>query len=426
MPEKIRLFISLILVLIVVSSVKVNAQDEGLVGYWKFDDEGTGTILDYSGNDRHGTINGNPQFVPGIFGQAMEFTGDPDRVYISGYKGLLGGHAFSITAWIKTEANGEIVGWGNNVATERVEFRVSEYRLRVEHGAGNRQGDTIVADNQWHHVALTVEENSTISYPQVTLYVDGEDDTRSGTDTDAFNIVENFDLSIARQYNGNNRWFIGLIDEVRVYDRVLSAEEVQALAIPPKAHKPVPTDGAIHPDTWVSLEFSPGIDAVSHNLYFSENFADVNTSAESAYLGNKTATDFVVGIADHPYPEGLIPGTTYYWRADEVQADDMIRKGDIWNFTIPSLTSSQPNPPDGGRFVDPNVTLTWTPGLNAKFSNVYFGDNFEDVNKASGRSLYSDPQYTPDPLEFNKVYYWRADAFGGAFTHKGDIWSFRT
>jgi hypothetical protein len=414
------------MVLVLSSIVTVNAQDTGLVGHWKLDDEGTGTAFDYSGNDRHGTINGNPQFVPGLFGDAMQFTGDPDRVYIGGYKGLLGGHAFSIAAWIKTSANGEIVGWGNNTGTERVEFRVSESRLRVEHGSGNRQGDTVVADNQWHHVALTVEENSTISYPQVTLYVDGEDDTRSGTSANAFNIVENFDLSIARQYNGNNRWFIGLMDEVRVYDRALSAEEIQALAVPPMAHKPVPADGAIHADTWISIDFSSGVDAASHDVYFSENFEDVDSGAEAAFLGNQTDTNFVVGIADFPYPDGLVPGTTYYWRVDEAQVDATIRKGAVWNFIVPAHTASQPDPPDGGRFVAPDVTLTWTPGIDVKFHNIFFGDNFDDVNNASGRRPNADAAYDPGLLEFNKVYYWRVDEFGGTTTHRGDVWSFRT
>jgi hypothetical protein len=426
MSEKARYLISFIPLLAIILSGQVSAQDEGLVGYWKFDDEGTGTIVDYSGNELHGTINGNPQFVPGLFAEAMQFAGDPDYVNIGGYKGLLGGHAFSITAWIKTEGNGEIVGWGNNVATERVEFRVSEYRLRVEHGSGNRQGDTVVSDNQWHHVALTVEENSTISYPQVTLYVDGEDDTRAGTSSNAFNIVENYDLAIGRRYNNNNRWFVGLIDEVRVYDRALSEDEIRNLAVPPVAHKPLPEDGAVVYDTWASVNFSAADGAVSHDIYFSDNLADVNAGAEGAFLGNKSDTNFVVGIPDYPYPEGLTPGTTYYWRVDEVEAGNTLRRGDLWSFLVPAHTATEPAPPDGGTFVDPDVTLTWTPGIDARFHNVFFGDNFEDVNTASGRSLNAGTTYTPGPLEYNKVYYWRVDELGSTTTFRGDVWSFRT
>jgi len=403
-----------------------NAQDPSLVGWWKLDNEGTGTVLDYSGYGRDGTINGSPQFVPGVYGQALEFYGDPDYVSIDGYKGLLGGHAFSITAWIKTTGNGEIVGWGNNVGTEKMEFRVSEYRLRVEHGSGNRQGDTFVSDDEWHHVALTVEENATISYPEVILYLDGEDDTRSGTSSNAFNIVSNYDVKIARQYSGSNRWFIGLIDDVRIYDRVLSADEIKNLAMLPVASKPSPADGTIHPETWVSLIWSPGGNAVSHDVYFSDNLNNVAAGTET-FQGNQTKTNFVAGLPGFPYPDGLPIGTTYYWQVDEIEADGTtIHKGDIWSFTVPPITASNPEPGDEARFVDPNVILGWTAGFGAKFHHVYFGDNFDDVNAGTGKSPIAGTTYTPGTLEFDKVYYWRVDGFDGITTHKGDVWSFRT
>ncbi len=427
MSKQIIYLISFVFVLGVALTSTANAQDPSLVGWWKLDDEGTGTVLDYSGNGRDGTLIGSPQFVPGVYGQAMEFHGDPDYVNIDGYKGLLGGHAFSITAWIKTTGNGEIVGWGNNVGTERIEFRVSEYRLRTEHGSGNRQGDTFVSDNEWHHVALTVEENATISYPEVILYVDGEDDTRSGTDSDAFNIVENFDVTIARQYSGSNRWFIGLIDDVRIYDQVLSADEIRNLAILPTASAPLPADGLIHPETWVSLSWSPGADAISHDVYFGDNFDDVNVGAEATFQGNQAGTDFTVGFSGFPYPDGLVPGTTYYWRVDEVEADGTtIQKGDVWSFTVPTINAADLDPLDGARFVDPNVTLTWTPGLDGVFHYIYLGDNFDDVNNATGAPPHVETTYTPGTLEFDKVYYWRVDEYSGRAIHKGNVWSFRT
>ena len=81
MSKKLVHLFCFVLILTAILTSTVNAQDASLVGYWKLDDEGTGTVFDYSGNDRHGTINGNPQYVPGLFGDAMQFTGDPDRVY---------------------------------------------------------------------------------------------------------------------------------------------------------------------------------------------------------------------------------------------------------------------------------------------------------------------------------------------------------
>jgi len=123
MHGKLTFPIVLVCVLSLALSGTAQTVDPGLVGFWKLDNEGTGTVLDYSGNGRDGTIQGSPQFVPGIYDEALEFHGDPDYVTIDGYKGLLGGSAFSIAAWIKTDGNGEIVGWGNNTALERVEFR---------------------------------------------------------------------------------------------------------------------------------------------------------------------------------------------------------------------------------------------------------------------------------------------------------------
>ncbi len=429
MSKQIIYLISFVFVLGVALTSTVNAQDPNLVGWWKLDDEGTGTVLDYSGNGRDGTLIGSPQFVPGVYGQAMEFHGDPDYVNIDGYKGLLGGHAFSITAWIKTDGNGEIVGWGNNTGTERIEFRINDYRLRTEHGSGSRQGDTFVSDNEWHHVALTVEENATISYPEVILYLDGEDDTRSGTDSDAFNIVENFDVKIALRYNGSDRWFIGLIDDVRIYDRVLSADEIKNLAIPPTASKPSPADGVIHPETGVSLSWSPGADTISHDVYFGDNFDDVNAGAEDAFQGNQAETSFTVGFSGFPYPDGLVLGTTYYWRIDEVNDADPNSpwKGDVWSFVIPPNTAYNPVPADGAKFIDPNVELGWTAGLKAMLHTVYFGDNFDDVNNAVVGVPQSATTYTPaGPLELEKTYYWRVDEFDGADTYKGDVWSFKT
>ncbi len=198
----------------------------GLVAHYEFE----GNTNDSSGNARHGTAMGSPTFVAGKVGQAISLDGI-DFVDITGYKGVLGSHAFSITAWIKTtDDEGEIVGWGNPVARERVEFRVNANRLRCEHGAGNRQGDTNVNDGGWHHVALTVIENATLSHPDVILWLDGQDDTRPGTDPDAFNITANHDVKIGRRYSNDTRWLIGLVDDVRIYDRVLTEEEIAWLA----------------------------------------------------------------------------------------------------------------------------------------------------------------------------------------------------
>ncbi|MBL7184918.1 MAG: hypothetical protein ISS70_01220 [Phycisphaerae bacterium] len=429
MGRKSTLQVSLISILCLTLTGSAQQPDPGLIGWWKLDNEGAGMVSDYSGNGRDGTINGSPQFVPGLYGEALEFHGDPDYVTIDGYKGLLGASAFTITAWIKTEGNGEIVGWGNNVALERVEFRVSEYRLRTEHGSGNRQGDTVVADNEWHHVALTVQENATISYPQVILYVDGADDTRSGTSSNAFNIVSNFDLTIARQYNGANRWFIGLIDDARLYDRVLSADEIKALATPPTAGDPSPADGATLSDTWTNFAWSAGLDAVSHDVYIGDNLNDVTAGTGDTFLGNQAATSLIAGFPGFAFPDGLVLGTTYYWRVDEKQADGTTVTGPVWSFRVPGEKAENPDPADGTTFVELDVTLGWHNGFGVKLPHLYFGDNFADVEAGAPgtyKGLVAGTTYSAPSLATDTVYYWRIDEFDGFTTHTGDVWSFKT
>ena len=192
------------------------------------------------------------------------------------------------------------------------------------------------------------------------------------------------------------------------------------------ASGPDPRDGAIHEDTWVTLSWRPGPHAVSHDIYVGENYDDVKHGTGGTFRGNQSMTFVVVGFPGYPYPNGLVPGTTYYWRIDEIndQHPDSPWKGDVWSFMITPSTAYAPEPADGAEFIDPNVTLSWEPGFGAKLHTVYFGDNFDEVNNASAGRPQGTATYTPGILELGKTYYWRVDAFDGRDTHKGDVWSF--
>ncbi len=193
------------------------------------------------------------------------------------------------------------------------------------------------------------------------------------------------------------------------------------------ASSPTPPDGELYEDTWASLGWVAGETAVTHDVYMSDNFDDVNDGAAAAFQGNQATTSFIVGFPGMPYPDGLVPGTTYYWRIDEVEADGTtIHTGDVWSFMIPPKKAYNPNPADGGKYVDPDVELSWTVGYGAKLHTVYFGDNFDDVNNAVGGLPQPATTNTPGTLELDKTYYWRVDEFDPPTTHKGDVWSFST
>jgi len=190
---------------------------------------------------------------------------------------------------------------------------------------------------------------------------------------------------------------------------------------------PDPANGAMHPDTWASLSWEGGETAASHDVYFSDNFDEVDARAESAFQGNQVVTFFVIGFPGMPYPEGLVPGTTYYWRIDEIEADGTTKhEGKVWSFTVPPRTAYAPDPADGAESVDPDVKLSWTEGFNAKMHTAYFGDTFDDVNNAAGGLPQGDATYTPGTLKMAKTYYWRVDEFDPPSTYKGEVWSFTT
>ena len=192
------------------------------------------------------------------------------------------------------------------------------------------------------------------------------------------------------------------------------------------ASDPNPEDGAMHEDTWLNLSWRPGEHAVSHNIYIGENYDDVKQGTEDTFQGNWEQPFIVVGFPGFAYPEGLVPGTTYYWRIEEVNDlhPDSPWEGEVWSFSITPRTAYAPEPADGARFVDANVSLKWQKGFNAKLHMVYFGDNFEEVNNATGGIPQGVRSYTPGLLELNKTYYWRVDEFDVIATHKGDVWSF--
>jgi hypothetical protein len=213
------------------------------------------------------------------------------------------------------------------------------------------------------------------------------------------------------------------VDEVRILD---AAGGVTAIAS--NASNPGPADGAYHEDTWVNLSWKPGDLAVSHDVYLGNNFDDVNDGVPETFQGNQTSTFIVAGFPGFPFPDGLVPGTTYYWRIDEVNDTEPNSpwKGEVWSFAIPPKTAYVPDPANGAETVDVDVELGWTAGFGAKLHTVYFGESFDEVDNASGGPPQGTTTFTPGTLQMAKTYYWRVDEFDAVDTFKGDVWSFIT
>jgi regulation of enolase protein 1 (concanavalin A-like superfamily) len=214
----------------------------------------------------------------------------------------------------------------------------------------------------------------------------------------------------------------------------LNAVVVSSLTPLTTARHPVPANGATVLTTAVELQWEPGMLRTSSNIYLGEDrdqVSNATTNDTNIFRGSTTNTSFTVGSAESPYPDGLVPNTTYYWRIDEVNDlhPEKLWKGEVWSFTVASLSATQPQPINGSLFVDPNVVLTWTVGAGAVRHHVYFGSSLSDVQAGTGgtdKGTVTDPCYPTGMLELDTTYYWRVDEIDATTTHAGDVWSFTT
>jgi len=396
--------------------------------HWELEEASGTTVSDSTGNGYDGTFNDAPQWVEGKIGMALEFDGVDDFVFHS-LPQTQTFPTFTIAFWVRTDTLGQpnyCAPFSSHYPnTNGFQLDVNggnpgDYRINPNSGAQITFG-TVTTD--WIHLAVTAEGTS------LNLYYNG-DWVNSGTLVDNDVVFNQFAIGVNRN---RNWWFAGSVDDLRFYDEVLEEAAIKIVMEGsseglPLARGPNPPDGSILESTWANLSWKAGDFAVSHNVYLGDNFDDVNDGTGDTFRGNQTSTFLVVGFPGFPYPEGLVPGTTYYWRIDEVNDADPNSpwKGTVWSFTVPPQKAYDPNPADGVKYIDPSVILNWTAGMDTKVHYVYFGDNFEDVNSAVVGLPQTDTTYNPGTLELEKTYYWRVDEFDGFVTHRGDVWSFTT
>ncbi|MGB2863035.1 MAG: LamG domain-containing protein [Sedimentisphaerales bacterium] len=417
----------------VLGLVLTSAAQADLVGWWRLD-EGSGTTAsDSSSSGNDGTFVGTPQWVAaGKVNGALEFDGG-DSVNVAGAADIQP-ESLTLMTWVNFNDVDVALGRQDYLSKD------DDYALSLHEGSNDQKihgivtsagdwqvvhGDTVVEVDTWYHTALTYD----VGTDMLTLYLDGEVDAELSVPAG----VEHRRGGILTLGTFAGRDLRGKLDEVKIFDVALSQDEIKAEmggAGFPYAYNPGPEDGALHSDTWVTLSWKPGDFAVSHDVYMGENFDDVNDGAGDTFRGNQELNTafYVAGFPGFAYEGGLVNGTTYYWRIDEVNDANAASpwKGPVWSFTVPPKTAYFPKPADSAEFVDLNVVLSWTAGFGAKLHYIVFGEDFDEVNNAAMGTPNGTTNYSPGPLMLAKTYYWRVDEFDGAATLKGEIWSFTT
>jgi hypothetical protein len=310
----------------------------GPIAHWKFD-EGTGsTAGDSSGNNYNGTITGATWFNDPVHGWCLNFDGSGDWVSIPDTAALNITGDITIAAWVYFAKGGAEQSIVAKTLTSGHTNSPFDFRTNVENppkldivrsdASGHEvvHGTQPVPLNSWHHVLVRVENKV------ADFYIDGVLTDSYGTLTKT-PTVNSKPLYIGRRDDG--LYFTGRVNAVRIYDRALSAEEIWQLYeewLSKKATNPNPADGETGVDPNAVLIWSPGKDAVTHDVYFGMDFNEVNDADiydANVYMGNQDVNWWDANNYDS---NGLEPDTMFYWRIDEISTAGTT-KGDVWSFT---------------------------------------------------------------------------------------------
>jgi hypothetical protein len=208
-------------------SIPSDTFTRGLAGYWSLDEGSGGMAYDASGNANHGTTSGGPGWTTGKVGGALSFDGVDDYVDAGNDANLDITGAITVEAWINS-AIGETGADYPLIAGKRTGFL--GYGLHVQKyttpqfwiGDGSdwvgASAGAVVSPNQWYHLVGTYDGSNLIKiYVNGVLKNTGSQQSLASSGTKEFRIGLE---SAIRQWNG-------LIDDVRIYNRALSAEEVR-------------------------------------------------------------------------------------------------------------------------------------------------------------------------------------------------------
>jgi hypothetical protein len=202
--------------------------DESLVVYLMFDEGQGGIVADASSYHNDGVIKGNPKWVAGQFGTALDLDGIGDTVEIAHADSLNITTAVTMEMWVKVATAG---GDGNQAGIEKGLWEGGEYSLYPVYGGGTLAqfndlpegcDDEITGrnmrDNAWHHLAGVWDGD------MIFLYMDGKVDRSSPCKGELATNQKNVYVGSRA---GNQRFLIATVDEVRIYNRGLTEEEIQ-------------------------------------------------------------------------------------------------------------------------------------------------------------------------------------------------------
>jgi len=333
---------------------------------------GSGSSITYGS----GVIYTDPRFVEGLQGE----------YYLSQ---IAAGQA----------ANSPCVDAGSNTASN---LAMNYKTTRTDQGH-----DCSTGDIGYHYpadisIGIDLNRDAFINFIDYTLFADGWRQPSNLCDPNSGDITKD-----------------GLLD---INDLALLVENWLTCFVT-EAFSPEPADQAVIMSRNTILQWSPGNNTASHDIYFGTDFYEVEnagTDNSGVYMGNQLADYW---DTNNYGPDELDINMTYFWRTDEIAAG-CEAKGAVWSFRTPPLPgqAGNPSPNNAATDVDRTALLVWTAGSFAASHDVYFGT----TNPPTFRGNQTGTIYDTELMDADTIYYWRIDEKNVCGTTTGVLWNFET
>ncbi|MBU0679218.1 MAG: LamG domain-containing protein, partial [Verrucomicrobia bacterium] len=237
----------------------------GLVLYYSCDTDEGGVVSDLSGNGNSGVVSGATWTASGASSGAYEFVrAEQDYISASNSPSLNITTAITVSAWIRIQPSTtherivakyyySTTNGNGGYALQLSNTGVPQFTLATDAGM-HRDGSTALDDGEWHHLAATYDGSN------IVLYADGHVDpigVVAGPMPSSIKPTVEPLLVGKTIFNGTHYYADGAIDEVRVYNRALSSNEVWELYSPP-------TSGLV---LYYSFDADEGTNVVDQSTY---------------------------------------------------------------------------------------------------------------------------------------------------------------